>query len=111
MLNDDVFPLPLNDDLPLGEGNSGSTTFTFTVSLSNPTDQPVSVHYQTADGTATEADIDYVAASGTLTIPPKATAGTIAVAVSGDVQREPDETFFVNLSSPMNATIADGKGQ
>src|SRR2546427_4031882 len=36
----------------------GFTTFTFTVSLSNPEAEPVTVHYQTADGTATVADND-----------------------------------------------------
>ena len=30
--------------------------------------------------------------------------------VNGDRLAEPNETFFVNLSSPTNATIADGQG-
>ena len=81
------------------------------MSLFNPTDQPVTVHYQTADGTATVADNDYVPASGTLTIPAKNIQGTITIQVVGDTKFEDDETFFVNLSSPTNATIADGKGQ
>src|SRR5439155_241900 len=112
ILNDDNVPALAINDVTHQEGNTGgATTYTFTVSLSNPTDQPVSVHYQTADGTATEANFDYVPASGTLTIPPKTILGTITIQVRGDAQVEPDETFFVNLSSPTNATIADGKGQ
>ena len=30
--------------------------------------------------------------------------------LNGDRQPEPNETFVVNLSSPNNATIADGQG-
>ena len=32
--------------------------------------------------------------------------GTISVKVKGDATREPDETFSVVLSSPVNATLA-----
>ncbi len=31
--------------------------------------------------------------------------------VEGDTKVEPNETFFVNLSKPTNATIADAQGQ
>jgi len=30
--------------------------------------------------------------------------------VKGDTAAEPDESFFVNLSNPVNATIIDGQG-
>src|SRR5205085_132498 len=60
-------------------------------------------------GSATSAN-DYTAASGTLTIPAGQTSGTITVLVNGDRLGEPNETFFVNLSSATNATIADGQG-
>jgi subtilisin-like proprotein convertase family protein len=53
---------------------------------------------------------DYVAASGTLTLPPGATSGTIAATVNGDAAAEPDETFALELGQPVNATIADGEG-
>src|SRR5204863_2745070 len=72
--------------------------------------QPITVHYQTQDGTATVADNDYIAASGTLTIPPKTILGNITVKVRGDTQFEPDETFFVNLTNPSGATIDKGTG-
>ena len=69
------------------------------------------VNFATTDGTAT-AGSDYIATSGTLTF----TSGgpltqTITVQVIGDTVVEPDETFFVNLSSPVGATILDGQGQ
>src|SRR5439155_17168571 len=93
------------------EGNSGTTSFVFTVSLSNASSQTITVTYATADGTATTADNDYVAASGTLTFNPGDTSKTITVTVNGDTKFEPDETFTVKLSGATNATIADGQGQ
>jgi len=53
---------------------------------------------------------DYTSASGTLIIAPGATSGSVTVAVRGDTAVEPNETFFVNLSSASNATIGDGQG-
>src|SRR5262249_37433393 len=44
----------------------GQTAFVFSVSLSQPSNQPVSVNYNTADGTATAAEGDYVPTAGTL---------------------------------------------
>ncbi len=96
-------------DATVLEGNTGTTNFVFTVSLSAASDQPVTVAYATADGTAT-AGSDYAAAAGTLTIPAGQTTGTITVLVNGDRLAEPDEAFVVNLSSPTNATVADGQG-
>ena len=79
------------------------------MTLSAAYDVPVTVDYATADGTAT-AGSDYQAATGTLTFAPGETSKTITVLVNGDRLAEPNETFVVNLSSPTNATIADGQG-
>ena len=92
------------------EGNSGTVNATFTVSLSTASGQTVTVNYATADGTAV-APGDYTAGSGTLTFNPGATTQTLNVPVIGDTLNEPNETFFVNLSAPSNATILDGQGQ
>ena len=67
----------------------------------------VSVHYATADGTAT-AGSDYSAVSGTLSFAPGQTAKTIAVPITDDASVEGQEGFFLDLSAPGNATIADG---
>jgi predicted outer membrane repeat protein len=96
-------------DATVLEGNTGTTNVVFVVSLSAASDQPVTVSYATANGTAT-AGSDYVAASGTLTIPAGQMTGTITVLVNGDRLAEPNETFVVNLSSPTSATVADGLG-
>ena len=45
-----------------------------------------------------------------MTIPPLAVSVSIVVEILGDTKVEPNETFFVNLSKPTNATIADGQG-
>jgi len=110
IVNDDVqLSLSIND-VAAPEGNSGTTTFNFTVTLSSSNTQEVRVDYATANGTAT-AGSDYVATSGTLIFPVGGSnTQTIAVTVSGDVTVESDETFYVNLSNPVNATIADGQG-
>src|SRR5439155_1193797 len=91
------------------EGDSGTSSFDFTVSLTNPSDQTVSVDYATNDGTAA-AGSDYASATGAVTFAPGETSKTVSVAVNGDVTNESDETFTVDLSNPANATIADGQG-
>ena len=87
------------------EGTAGLTEFTFTVNLSTAYSLPVIVDYQTVDGTATLADNDYQAASASLTIPPGATSGTIAVNVLGDTKAEPDETFDLELTAATHGVL------
>jgi len=97
------------NDVAMKEGNSGLTAFAFTVSLSVAYDVPVTVSYTMANGTAT-ADSDYQTASGTPTFAPGETTKTVTVQVIGDRLPESNETFSVNLSTPINGTIADGQG-
>ena len=104
--NDDPVPAISITDVTQAEN---LTSFVFTVSLTNPSASPVDVNFATADGTAVAA-ADYTATSGTLTIPAGATAGTITVTVLNDTIFETNETFFVNLTAPTNATIADTQG-
>jgi hypothetical protein len=94
-------------DVSVSEGNADTRVATFTVTLSAGYSQPVTVAYATANGTA--AASDYRATSGTVTFAPGETSKTITVLVNGDRFGEANETFFVNLSSPTNATIADGQ--
>jgi hypothetical protein len=97
------------DDVKVAEDEGDVEAF-FTVTLSGPSATPVSVHYETHDGTATAADDDYLPASGTLTIPSNMLTGTITVVVPGDPAFEGDETYTVDLSNPVGAAIADGQG-
>src|SRR5207247_1144339 len=91
------------------EGTGGTSTFTFTVFLSRPSLFPVTVNYTTVNGTAL-AGTDYQTTAGTLTIPAGAASGSIDVTVIGDAIPEPNGTFSINLSSPVNATIARARG-
>jgi chitinase len=86
-------------------------TFRFTVSLSRPSASTVSVRVATANGTAKSGKTgDYTAISGTLSFAPGVVSQTVSVTVRNDTTVEPDETFFVNLSSATGATIADAQG-
>lgn len=82
---------------------------TFTVKLDTASASQVSVNYATANGTAT-AGSDYVQTSGTLNFAPGEITKTVAVPILDDLVGEPTETFQLNLSSAVNATIADSQG-
>ena len=78
---------------------------TLTATLSAPSSQTVTVHWATADGTAT-AGSDYTGGSGTLTFAPGDVSETISVTVLGDDLDEGSEAFSVGLSAPGNASLA-----
>ena len=102
----DAMPaLSITDAVPVAEGGEA----TFMVSLSPASSELVTVAYATQDGTAV-AGSDYTAASGTLQFDPGMTSHTIRVAVLNDTAVEPTETFAVELSDPVRATLADGTG-
>ncbi len=87
------------------EGNAGTTNFNFTVNVSPVSASPITVRYQTSDGTATVADGDYVAATDSIVIPASTATGTITVKVNGDTKFETNETFGVAITSVSGATV------
>ncbi|VXA92791.1 conserved exported hypothetical protein [Luteimonas sp. 9C] len=92
------------------EGDSGTTPFFLTVSLNQPAGpEGVRFTYTTADGTATVADSDYVARTGTITFAEGERELTLSIDVVGDETVEPDEVFYVNLSEVAGAEIAKGQ--
>jgi probable HAF family extracellular repeat protein len=99
----------LINDVTKNEGNSSTTPFVFTVTLSKATDIPVTMNFATADYQATAAD-DYVAQSGSLTFSPGQTSKTITLAVRGDRKVELGEMFFVNLSNISGGFSSDWSG-
>lgn len=104
--NDDAAPtVSIGSPGTVFEGNSGTKVATFPVTLSNPSAVPVTLHYSTADGTATVADNDYESASGTVTFAPGETSQTISVTINGDTTAEADETFSVNLTAPSPSSV------
>ena len=97
-------------DVLAPEGTLGTRPFNFIVVLSRPSALIVTVQVATANGTAT-AGTDYNAGAGTLRFGPFQTSLTVPVQVIGDAVNEAFETFFVNLSDPTNAIIADKQGR
>ncbi len=110
ILDNDAPPTITINDVAVAEGNQVQSSAGFTVSLSAPSEKPISVQYATAPDTAT-ANVDYFTSSSTLDFAPGQVTKTVSIALNQDPVFEPDETFFVNLSNATNATIADGQGQ
>ena len=108
--DDTTATLSVNNPASIDEGNTGNATLLFTVSLLTASTQTVTVAYATADGTATVADNDYTATTGTLTFAPGQTSKTVSVTVKGDTRNEAHETFTLVLSNPTNAIIAAPTG-
>ncbi len=95
----------ISDATPIDEGSIAE----FSVTLSGAAASEVTVNYATANNTAA-APGDYTTKSGIVTFTPGDTAETITVATNSDDEQEATETFHVNLTDPVNATIADGQG-
>jgi hypothetical protein len=96
-------------DAMVTEGDSGTKNALFTVSLTAASAGPVTVDYATADGSATAPD-DYVAMMGTLTFAPGELSKQVVVAVVGETLDEPHETYSLNLSNAVSATLGDSRG-
>ena len=92
------------DRIAVTEGNSGTRPARFTVSLSNPSTQTISVNYATASSQAVPPS-DYIQTVGTLSFAPGETRKTVDVPVVGDTVIESDEYFSLDLSNPVNASL------
>ncbi len=103
--------LSISDSPTITEGDFGESLANFTVTLSSPSASTVSVQYQammdpTGLNPAT-VDEDFRAITGTVTFNPGETTRTITIPIIGDSMIEPDETFQVMLSSPVNARFVN----
>ena len=107
--DDDASPtLSIVPSMSVPEGNTGDQpSASLDVTLSAMSGRDVSVSFATVDVTATTADGDYVAKSGTIDFAPGETQRTIVVTVIGDDDVELDETFDVQISSPVHATLGN----
>ena len=103
ILDDDGAP-----SLTIGDENENENVgaMSFTVSLSAASPLPVSINYQTINGSAI-APADYETKSGTVTIAVGSTTNTITIPINDDALGENDENFYINLSNPTNAKLAD----
>ncbi|HEX8140179.1 MAG TPA: Calx-beta domain-containing protein [Pyrinomonadaceae bacterium] len=108
--NDDAAPTITIADAFVTEGNAGTSLMTFTVTLNGTSQSAASVNYATADFSATVADGDYDATSGTLTFSPGDTTKTFTVTIHGDTNQEGDEMFLLNLSGASGAVVNDNQG-
>ena len=99
------------DDVSQIESDAGTVNYDFTVSIAggmtNTSD--ITFDYATANDTATSGS-DYAAVSSSATITAGNPSTTITVVVNGDQVVEGPEQFFVNLSNPVGASIADAQG-
>lgn len=112
IVNDDVpSPKISINDVSVAEGNAGLTAMTFRVSLDIASTSAITVKFNTSAGTANPGG-DFTATTGQLTFAPGQVQKLVTVQVRGDRNREANETMFLNLHSPVNATIIDrvGKG-
>ena len=110
IMDDDPLPQLSMGDAVVTEGAAGPTNATVTVTLAPVSGRTVSVSYATAAGTAS-AGSDYLTRSGMLTFAAGATAASFTVPVVGDSMDERNEALLVNLSAPVNATLARATGQ
>jgi hypothetical protein len=94
--------------LPEGTGDA-YTPFVFTVSLSHPTNVPVSVDLLPIGGTA-QYGVDFIAPAMTVVIPAGATSTDYVASVIADAIAEDDEQFIVEMSNAVGGTIVGGAG-
>ena len=101
--NDDSATISINDPAPVNEGNSGTATLAFTVSIDKAdTTNPITVNYDISGGNQNNT-------SGVLTFPAATTTltRTVDVTTNGDTGVEADEAITVTLRDPSaNATIS-----
>lgn len=91
------------------EGDAGLTNATFTVTLSGPSAQTVTVDFTTQNGTAM-APGDFSALSGTVSFAPSITSMPVTIQIVSNTLVEANKTFTVHLTNPANATIAQNDG-
>lgn len=94
------------------EGNSGTTTLTFTGNLSSPAPAGgVVIHWATATNGSAIANFDYISARFTLVIPAGSTSRMINITVYGGTTVESDEKFLAILvPSAWGVVIAESQG-
>ena len=99
------------DDVAISEGNSGTTTATFTVSISEAPVGTVAVDIATQDGTARAGEDFNLLSSGPLFFDAANLSRTVTVEILGDTRSEATESFFLNLVNPFGVVVADSQGE
>jgi hypothetical protein len=102
ILNDDIIGISV---FPV-TGSENAGTFWFRLGLTEPAATPMTVRFDTSNGTARSgARGDYLATSGTVRIEPGVRDVLVGVPIVNDVIKESTEFFYVTLSNPVNVVI------
>jgi len=109
ILDNDAQPALFVSDVQVTTTEDGLLAAVFSVALDVPSGLNVTVQYATADGVA-KANIDYLAKAGTVSFPQGSIKQLVTVPVLGSAVYGPNEKFYLNLFSPVNALIADSQG-
>ena len=110
ILDDDPLPVATIGNATVTEGDSGTVTAVFTVTLSAASEKTITINYSSADGSAVAGE-DYTAVSGTLAFSPGGPLSQpINVLVNGDTKAEQTEQFFINLTGSSNVTLGNSQG-
>ncbi|SHO80596.1 probable aggregation factor core protein MAFp3, isoform C [hydrothermal vent metagenome] len=103
ILNDDIPQISIAD-ISANEGNSSTINFDFNISIDKPSNLDINVTYATDN----EGD-DLAHKIGTVKIPAGQKWVIVSIPVNGDTTVEGDDTFNLNLTNPINATILDNQ--
>ena len=109
ILDDDPLPGVYVNDVHVTANLDGTLVAPFTVALDNRSGRNVSVHYVTHDDTAV-AGVDYEPREDDLTFVPGVSTLQVAVPVTASSVYSADQRFFLDLSNPSNAKLADSHG-
>ncbi|GCE14439.1 beta strand repeat-containing protein [Tengunoibacter tsumagoiensis] len=102
-----ILPTLYIGDVTVAQPTANTVIANLPVTLTAPSTSPITVNYTTKDGSATVANGDYTAASGSLTFNPGDTSKTIPITVHAHTSRSGLIDFSVTLSSPKNAILGD----
>lgn len=108
IIDNDVQPTLSIKDVSAIEGSGSGQQYLFTVTLSAPSGKPISLRVMTEDVTATGGR-DFTAVNNIFNIAPGTASADISVDVYGENTYEPDETFAVKITDPINVTITDNQ--
>ena len=113
VVGDDVTVTIQENDFPtlsIADNNAGEDdgAIEFTLTLSQASDKDVSASWSTANGTATAGEDYQAVADRRVTIGAGTTRQTVSVTVLDDGAVDPNETFTVTLTDPVNTTLDDG---
>ena len=112
--DDETKPYVIVNNASVQEGDSGTTTLTFTARLTDEngntksSTETVTATYQvySESGNTATAGTDYTETNGTLTFAPGETSKTVDVSVAGDTEVEGDETLTWKWTNWTNSLLA-----